>query len=1076
MALLRSILYWNCNSLNSVKFAELEALTLDNKPLCIIAAETKHVNNSDVKQLAGYSAFGKPFLPRSGGIIVYLLDSLRGIKRRTDLELSPHVVAFEIALRTSPLLVLACYHHEASHSLPGILNSIKSAAGTGLPLLSIGDFNAQHAEWGSAHDNSAGLQLAGLCDDLDLTVLNAVHSLGQATFYRGNVSSILDLALTSHPSLFEDARPDSDIPLMSDHVPLHVSLRSGLSNARAPSRKYWSYSFPAANWDLFRDDSERYFSELLRRWQELLHGSPQQQVDAAYNEFLAVVLGCAELAVPLRLIQIGGKVRLPPSVLEKRNAWHRAQRVYQKHYSAATKADMLRRRTEWRGAFRTVKAEIHAKRCERLDNAGPSEFWRHWARAHPRDKAPLSNVLDRNGIPPDSPEQALNNLGEYFADQCQPLERKHPSAEEKHAEAAFDSEDASNSPCETDEPFTAAEVSDACDHVKTGSAMGPDGLHPMFLKQLGPWGRQFLCCVGNLTLQLGALPAVWKQANIVPVYKKDGARSDPKNYRGISLTAVPCKLFERLLDKRLRLKLEPMLSRWQAGFRSKFSTLDQLFRLRLAAARAVRGRSQLPVAFLDISRAFDKTWYPGLLLKLQRMGITGKCWAWIKAFLSDRRVRAVDCGQYSRWFRITAGVPQGAVLSPLLFLVFINDIVPSDSGCECALFADDVAIWPSRCGRRGEIQLQTALDSMARWAETWRLSFNVKKSAVLTFRAGRGEVDRDCFRVGAADLPFCDSYTYLGLVFAHDLKWRLHSEAIVRKVRGTALAICGMVKRAGAPGPLSVRKLVVSICAVQVSYGMPIFRPDAQTCADLDAWMAAPLRQSLRLPKRTPAVPVLTEFGLLSSEHLFGKAALGFCRRAVTLDPGHPTAEHWAANSRGAERSEAKRFETAVGASSLELNNQEVAFRLQEKQLREWWPEEDIKHELPVKLLKLQPGIACYLTLDDKEVASRRARLRFDRSGLRASLRQRRLVPTADCPDCKGVPDTAEHVLMSCPSFSGERHACETALGRCRCVLDLATAMGAVEDVTPHQRRTSLAATGRLLRAIDRIAARRRRA
>jgi hypothetical protein len=153
-----------------------------------------------------------------------------------------------------------------------------------------------------------------------------------------------------------------------------------------------------------------------------------------------------------------------------------------------------------------------------------------------------------------------------------------------------------------------------------------------------------------------------------------------------------------------------------------------------------------------------------------------------------------------------------------------------------------------------------------------------------------------------------------------------------------------------------------------------------------------------------------------------------------------------------------------------------VATRLQEEQLRDWWPEEDKSHELPVKALKLSTGPARYLTLDDKDVASRRARLRFDRSGLRASLRQRRLVASDDCPDCKGVPDTADHVLLACPAFQLERKTCEASLANYGCVLDFGTALGGVELLAPHMQRVTLAATGRLLRAIDRIAARRKRA
>jgi len=997
------------------------------------------------------------------------------VARRPDLEHSDHVLAFELPLRSSRLIVLGSYHHVASHSLPGLLKSARAAVDTRLPVLFIGDLNAEHADWGCAETDPAGRQLAALCDDLDLSVLNTIHCPGRKTYFKGNTSTLLDLAITTHPLLFEDAVPDEETPLLSDHLPLKISLAAGHQPAVDPPRSYAEYDYHAANWDLSQTESEPYFRELLRLWPSLLQGTPQEQADFVNNELEAVLLGCLARCAPLRQIQIGGRLRLPQRVLVKRDAWHRAFRHYQRNYSAASRQEMLKRRKEWLGAFRAVKAELHAKRCERLNNVGPSEFWKHWARAHPRDRAPLSNILDRNGAAPASAEQALNNLADYFAEQCQPNEKKHPSPEEKHAKQRWESEDASRTPGATDEPFTDAEVSRGCDTVKVNSAMGPDRIHPLCLKHLGPLGRQFLTRLGNLTLQLGTLPTAWKRANIVPIYKKDGDRSDPKNYRGVSLTSIPGKLFERLLDKRLRLKLEPQLSRWQAGFRSRFSTVDQLFRLRVAASRAVRNKSRLPVAFLDISRAFDKAWLPGLMLKLERMGITGRAWAWIKSFLSGRQLRAVDKGQSSDWFAIRAGVPQGAVLSPLLFLVYINDII-ADDDCDCALFADDVALWPKRSGPRGDAALQDSLDRMSCWAETWRLAFNVKKSAVLVFRGGRSVVDRDEFLLGAAKLPFCDSYKYLGLVFWHNLDWWAHGEELLKRVRGSMFAICGMIQRGASPSAMVVRKLVITICAAQISYGMPIFRPDAKLCEQLDQLMASPLRQALRLPKGAPAVPVLTEFGLLTTDHLYGKSALWFARRAMTLDDSHPTARQWAAEAKGAERSEVRQYEAVVGDKAIAVTNELADHRMQQRQISDWWDEEDKKHVLPVKLLKLNTGPSRYLILDNREAASRRARLRFDRSGLQASLKQRRLTANENCPDCKGEPDTADHVLLRCPTFDQARRACGNALARVNCHLNSGIAMGGVEDLSPQQQLTVLHATAGLLMAIGRIAARRRRA
>ena len=123
-------------------------------------------------------------------------------------------------------------------------------------------------------------------------------------------------------------------------------------------------------------------------------------------------------------------------------------------------------------------------------------------------------------------------------------------------------------------------------------------------------------------------------------------------------------------------------------------------------------------------------------------------------------------------------------------------------------------------------------------------------------------------------LEFVDSYPYLGLQITHDLSWRLLGEALVRRVQKTAYAIAGTLRKTARPSANPSASSWRAICAAQVAYGMPVFEPDPRLCHQLDQLLAVPLRRALRLPKHTSAVAVLSEFGLLSTEGLFGKAAL----------------------------------------------------------------------------------------------------------------------------------------------------------------------------------------------------------
>lgn len=343
---------------------------------------------------------------------------------------------------------------------------------------------------------------------------------------------------------------------------------------------------------------------------------------------------------------------------------------------------------------------------------------------------------------------------------------------------------------------------------------------------------------------------------------------------------------------------------------------------------------------------------------------------------------------------------------------------------------------------------------------------------MVVFKRGLAVQDDDPFSLGGATLPFADSYRYLGLIFSSSLAWRIHGKSLIDRVRASAYAITGMVQRGGSPAARSVAKLVQAICAAQIGHCMPVFQPDSALCASLDNLMALPIRRALRLPRRTPAALLLAEVGLMSTEHLCAQAALRFARRAVTLPEQHPTAVLWRDEARGPEQSAVRRWEEAVGGQALQLGPKLTKERLLMRQLASGWT--DGKDTcVPLLTHKFEPGLSVYLLLDDKHTASRRARLRFDRSGLRASLAKRRLVPSPDCPDCKGAVDDADHVLLTCPAFAGPRANCAAALAQAGCVLSTELALGRVEHLPKRKQAAALLATSELLTAIERIGARR---
>ena len=228
---------------------------------------------------------------------------------------------------------------------------------------------------------------------------------------------------------------------------------------------------------------------------------------------------------------------------------------------------------------------------------------------------------------------------------------------------------------------------------------------------------------------------------MVPVFKNVGERSTAKNYHPISLLSVVSKLFEKLVNNRIVDHLEKcgLFSDFQYGFRSSRSTADLLIVVSDRIARRFnRSEATRAVAF-DISKAFDRVWHAGLLHKLKSYGISGQIFGRISFFLSNRQLQVVLDGKSSQEYPVNAGVPQGSILGPTFFLLYINDL-PDDVICDIAIYADDTTLC-SKCDRASDLwqqlqltfELESDLRDMMDWGKKWLVDFNAGKTQLVSF-------------------------------------------------------------------------------------------------------------------------------------------------------------------------------------------------------------------------------------------------------------------------------------------------------------------------------------------------------
>ena len=311
-------------------------------------------------------------------------------------------------------------------------------------------------------------------------------------------------------------------------------------------------------------------------------------------------------------------------------------------------------------------------------------------------------------------------------------------------------------------------------------APGPDQISPRVLKKMANVIAPILTAIFRKSYDSGIIPEDWKTANITPVFKK-GKRSDAANYRPISLTCIACKLMEHILTSQIMKHANDhnILYGLQHGFREGRSCETQLVEFINDLANNMQNGGQTDVAIMDFSKAFDKVGHQRLLLKLHHYGVRGKTNRWIQAFLTNRTQRVALNGEHSCNAHVKSGVPQGSVLGPCLFLLYINDL-PESLGSTVRLFADDSLLYMTIRSQADTEILQNDLKKLENWEEKWLMEFNTDKCHVLRVTRKQNPIIHE-YTLHDKVLETVNSAKYLGVTLTSDLRWNRHVENIAYK-------------------------------------------------------------------------------------------------------------------------------------------------------------------------------------------------------------------------------------------------------------------------------------------------------
>ena len=527
-------------------------------------------------------------------------------------------------------------------------------------------------------------------------------------------------------------------------------------------RKIWQYD--KGNYDLYRNKLEN------SNW-----NFENLTIDEQVDKITQNILNAAELSIPNKDVTIRPKDQ-PWLHNEIRKAMRKRTRLHK----IAKRTNQPYHWERFRTARNHVTNLIHDakltyfnKLAENLKqgNISDKNWWKIAKRFISSNKDTTIPPLNRNNTNYTTPFDKANLLNEYFCEQSN-----------------VDDSNASLPPFEPPRSnldnitITNEDVLDVLKLLNTSKASGPDFVHAKLLKEGANILSKHLCKLFNMSLSSSYFPNKWKLGNVVPVFKK-GDKTDPANYRPISLLCCMGKVFEKCVFKYLHnyLNSENLITKVQSGFTPGDSAVFQLADLYNTFAGAIDDGKEIRVVFCDISKAFDRVWHRGLLFKLRLMGLTGSLLSWFSSYLDSRIQRVAVEGSLSDILNINAGVPQGSILGPLLFLIYINDIVDEIGSC-IRLFADDTSLYMIVEDPVSAADLMNNdLSKIHNWAQQWLVKFNPNKTEELIISRKQSPPNHPSLVMNNTPVTRVEKHKHLGLILNEQCTWHHHITEITAK-------------------------------------------------------------------------------------------------------------------------------------------------------------------------------------------------------------------------------------------------------------------------------------------------------